>query len=65
MANLIYSIPTSNNGEQYKDNNNNITKYLELNKGYPIGFGRKDLDKETTSHDDLFDAFRLSLRFWH
>ena len=22
------------------------------------------LDKETTSHDDLFDAFRLSLMFW-
>jgi ABC-type phosphate/phosphonate transport system substrate-binding protein len=33
MANLIYSIPTANNGEQYEDNNNNITKYLELNKG--------------------------------
>ena len=23
------------------------------------------LDKEATSHDDLFDAFRLSLIFWH
>jgi hypothetical protein len=23
------------------------------------------LDKEATSHDDLFDAFRLSLMFWH
>lgn len=23
------------------------------------------LDKEATSHDDLFDAFRLSLQFWH
>ena len=22
-------------------------------------------DKERTSHDDLFDAFRMSLRFWH
>jgi hypothetical protein len=22
-------------------------------------------DKEATSHDDLFDAFRLSLMFWH
>ena len=27
------------------------------------GDGR--LDKEVTSHDDLFDAFRLSLQFWH
>jgi hypothetical protein len=23
------------------------------------------LDKDATSHDDLFDAFRLSLMFWH
>ena len=27
--------------------------------------GEKMLDKEATSHDDLFDAFRISLRFWH
>jgi hypothetical protein len=23
------------------------------------------LDKEVTSHDNLFDAFRMSLLFWH
>lgn len=23
------------------------------------------LDKEVTSHDDLLDAFRLSVQFWH
>ena len=23
------------------------------------------LDKDATSHDDLFDAFRMSLMFWH
>jgi hypothetical protein len=23
------------------------------------------LDKETTSHDDYLDAFRMSLMFWH
>jgi hypothetical protein len=23
------------------------------------------LDKEATSHDDLLDAFTLSLMFWH
>ena len=23
------------------------------------------LDKDATSHDDLFDAFTLSLLFWH
>lgn len=27
--------------------------------------GEGALDKEATSHDDLFDSFRLSLQFWH
>lgn len=27
--------------------------------------GDGTLDKDATSHDDLFDAFRLSLQFWH
>ena len=27
--------------------------------------GEKMLDKEATSHDDLFGAFRMSLQFWH
>ena len=27
--------------------------------------GEGMLDKDATSHDDLFDAFRLSLIFWH
>jgi hypothetical protein len=27
--------------------------------------GEGVLDKEVTSHDDLFDAFRMSLQFWH
>jgi hypothetical protein len=27
--------------------------------------GEGMLDKEATSHDDLFDAFRMSLLFWH
>ena len=26
--------------------------------------GDGTLDKEATSHDDLMDAFRLSLQFW-
>ena len=26
--------------------------------------GEGVLDKKITSHDDLFDAFRLSLMFW-
>ena len=27
--------------------------------------GEGRLDKEATSQDDLFDAFRMSLQFWH
>jgi DNA integrity scanning protein DisA with diadenylate cyclase activity len=27
--------------------------------------GEGYLDKEATSHDDLFDSFRMSLLFWH
>jgi hypothetical protein len=27
--------------------------------------GEGILNKEATSHDDLFDAFRMSLQFWH
>ena len=27
--------------------------------------GEGMLDKEATSHDDVFDAFRMSLQFWH
>jgi hypothetical protein len=32
MIKLIQNIPSPNDGEQHKDNNNNITKYLEANK---------------------------------
>ena len=27
--------------------------------------GEGTLDKEATSHDDVFDSFRMSLQFWH
>jgi hypothetical protein len=27
--------------------------------------GEGILDKEATSHDDVFDVFRMSLQFWH
>ena len=27
--------------------------------------GESSLDKDATSHNDLFDSFRLSLMFWH
>ena len=41
MANLIYSIPLTNNREQYEDNNNNITKYFEVNKASIIDLAEK------------------------
>ena len=27
--------------------------------------GEGNLNKDATSHDDLLDAFRMSLMFWH
>jgi hypothetical protein len=27
--------------------------------------GESVLNKEVTSHDDLFDSFRMSLQFWN
>jgi hypothetical protein len=27
--------------------------------------GDDSLDREATSHDDLFDTFRMSLQYWH
>jgi hypothetical protein len=32
MVKLIQNIPCANDGEQHKDNDINITKYLEFNK---------------------------------
>ena len=33
--------------------------------GTAVENGEGSLNKEATSHDDLFDSFRLSLMFWH
>ncbi len=33
--------------------------------GTVVENGEGILDKEATSHDDLFGAFRMSLQFWH
>src|SRR5215217_8204711 len=32
IVNLIYNMPTDNDGKQHEDNNNNITQYIESNK---------------------------------
>jgi hypothetical protein len=41
MIKIIYNIPTGNDCEQHIDNNNNITKYLELNKDKILNLGEK------------------------
>jgi hypothetical protein len=42
MAKLIQNIPGVNDGEQHKDNDNSITKYLELNKDHILNLGEKN-----------------------
>jgi hypothetical protein len=45
MVKLIQNMPSANDGEQYKDNNNNnITKYLELNKDRILNLGEKNYE---------------------
>ena len=50
------------------------TGYVVINPSYnklitslrtAVEKGEGSLDKDATSHDDLFDSFRLSLLFWH
>jgi hypothetical protein len=41
MAKLIQNISSANDSEQYKDNNNNITRYLEVNKYRLIDLAEK------------------------
>jgi hypothetical protein len=43
MVKLIQNIPSANDGEQYKDNNNNnIVKYLEFNKDCILNLSEKN-----------------------
>jgi transposase len=43
MVKLIQNMPSANDGEQYKDNNN-IIKYLELNKDRILNLGEKNYE---------------------
>ena len=43
MVKLIQNIPSANDGGQHKDNNN-ITKYLELNKDRILNLGEKNYE---------------------
>jgi hypothetical protein len=51
MVNLIINIPNANDGEQYKDNDNNITKYLEANKD-------KIMDLAEKHYENLVEAYK-------
>jgi hypothetical protein len=41
------------------------TKHIKLITALRTAVENGALDKETTSYDDLFDSFRMSLQFWH
>jgi hypothetical protein len=49
MVKLIQNTPSANDGEQHKDDNNNITKYLESNKD-------KILDLSEENYQSLVEA---------
>ena len=42
IVELIQNIPSANDSEQHKGNENNITKYLELNKDRILNLGEKN-----------------------
>jgi hypothetical protein len=44
MVNLIYSMPTDNDGKQHEDINNNITQYIESNKDRILDFTEKNYE---------------------
>jgi hypothetical protein len=45
MVKLIQNIPTANDGEQHKDNdNNNFIKYLESNKATIVDLAEKNFE---------------------
>jgi hypothetical protein len=50
MVKLICNIPGAKASEQHKDNDNNITKYLELNKDRILNLGEKN-------YENLVEAF--------
>jgi hypothetical protein len=42
LVNLVYTISSTNNGEQHTNNNNNITRYLEANKNRLLDLAEKN-----------------------
>ena len=44
MVKLIYNTPARNNGEQLKNDDNNIKKYLEFNRDRILDFAQKNYE---------------------
>jgi hypothetical protein len=44
MVKLIQNMPSANDGEQHKDDNNNIIKYLESNRDSILGLAEKNYE---------------------
>ena len=44
LVNVIHKIPTMNDSEQRKDNDINITKYLEFNKDNLLDLAKKNYE---------------------
>jgi predicted DNA-binding protein YlxM (UPF0122 family) len=59
MIKIIYNIPTGNDAEQHKDNNNNITKYLEFNKDSILDLAEKSYENiiEVFTNNAIDNAF--------
>jgi hypothetical protein len=57
MVKLIQDMPSANDGEQYKVNNN-ITKYLELNKDRILNLDEKNYENlvEALTNDSISGA---------
>jgi F0F1-type ATP synthase gamma subunit len=58
MVKLIHDMLSANDGKQYKDNYNNITKYLELNKERILNLDEKNYENlvETLTNDSISGA---------
>jgi site-specific recombinase XerD len=58
MVNLIYNICAGNDSKQYKDSDNDIINYLELNKTRILDLAEKDYENfvEELTNDSIANA---------
>ena len=62
----IYIFNNISNSAKAKNEKNGSNKQCKLNTSLTTAVHNNGtLDKEATSHNDVFDAFRLSLKFYH